>query len=1085
MRRPVGQAVAMLCLTAAPLLVCALPRTLQPLGGPPFSGAAPDHDGAGPVHTQLAADKPASMPGRHLQEERSAARVTLPNLIIQYGESRTASTLQFQTLCAIALVLNEADPARVDCSFKGRDAVYTDEAANPNGLRVWKTHNVPSEGFPKDAWLFTSEIDDDVSFDDPWQDAAQRMSQKLDHEVKYVQVLSRLTGRGSGIATEYKPFFGLSDPQVEEVVTYLRYWDVLRMCCGAQMNDGYRAELISTLRPNSSETSQSEYPACDMYRIQAVESQAVETQVFKLARKGGFGTRYLRGTSSLESDEGYDLNGQYCAWFNRQVACQELPFNQLPENPGCDGEQLPRESKGVRESNDVREVRGSLLPESAAQGPPSDAQSAQAQEELDGYARDDGDTDGSLEQMRMHYIGGCQTCGVDWCAKVSKGGCVNFVLDDATHVLGAELSEAKCGDLTSMTPYCVAGSSDIYAVTKNKVPSSQQQQPATTFTRTVDFRNRASVYQMRMHHINGCQTCGVDWCAKASAGGCVNFVLDDATHVLGAELTEARCDNLTSLTPYCVAGSSDIYAVTKNKVPSSQQQQPATPSESAPPATQAPGKDENGICFKPSDWCVHGGSENTPSKCDTGRHRGITGHYCHDTAGESGFKPCNRNIPATWGYGVPCEGSAAQAAAQAANTDEHGMCQKPADWCVQVNSRNRATMCNGMRGHFCYDTTDGGGMTGLGFHSCAGEVPDSWGYDVQCLESACACSSTCDRDAHLRSSSGHCGQAVDEGDKCTHERLTAPSQPGAGIVVLERNEVYRVDDMIYCDATSIGCMRARLDARTILCEKMYRGTLLRKMLAQVTDSSWKDAKPDSSVDCDMGCEAHSSAIEEPLPGFAYASYRDAQTALQGVGDFLAAAGPAEPTQRLKVLSQLIEDAKGDCTPAAETELVVPLRMGDVLPSSPEDVVQSVKDALATPAMQRVTSVVFNAVMHYGANEMNDNFMRTPVTDQANMAFVDSLSLLCVGLGIPISFRSEPSVDTDLCYLVHSPRLMIAAKKPEDGHSTGGTFPLLVAELRASAKGAQRHTLLTKHWPTVSSRTWSAVLGLGRSERRSS
>jgi len=251
------------------------------------------------------------------------------------------------------------------------------------------------------------------------------------------------------------------------------------------------------------------------------------------------------------------------------------------------------------------------------------------------------------------------------------------------------------------------------------------------------------------------------------------------------------------------------------------------------------------------------------------------------------------------------------------------------------------------------------------------------------------------------------------------------------------------------------------------------------MLAQVTDSSWKDAKPDSSVDCDMGCEAHSSAIEEPLPGFAYASYRDAQTALQGVGDFLAAAGPAEPTQRLKVLSQLIEDAKGDCTPAAETELVVPLRMGDVLPSSPEDVVQSVKDALATPAMQRVTSFVFNAVMHYGANEMNDNFMRTPVTDQANMAFVDSLSLLCVGLGIPISFRSEPSVDTDLCYLVHSPRLMIAAKKPEDGHSTGGTFPLLVAELRASAKGAQRHTLLTKHWPTVSSRTWSAVLGLGR------
>ena len=1064
-------AVAALCLVAAaPLLVSALPRTLQPAGGPLLSGTAPAPDGARPVHTQLAADKPASMPGRHLQEERSVARVTLPNLIIQYGESRTASTLQFQTLCAIALVLNEADPARVDCSFKGLDDLDTDEAANPSGLRVWKTHNVPSEGFPKDAWLFTSEIDDEVSFDDPWQDAAHRMSQKLDHEVKYAQVLSRLTGRGSGIATEYKPFFGLSDPQVEEVVTYLRYWDVLRMCCGAQMNDGYRAELISNLRPNSSETSQSEYPACDMYRIQAVESQAVQTQVFKLASKGGFGTRYLRGTSSLESDEGYDLNGQYCAWFNRQVTCQELPFNQLPDNPGCDGEQLPRQS--VRESNDVRDVLGSLLlPESS---PPPGAQSTQAREELDGYARDDEDLDGGPEQMRMHHVTDCQMCGLDWCAKVRHGACVNFVPNDATHVLGAELTEASCSNLTSMTPYCVAGSADIYAVTKNKVPSSQQQQ-TTTSTRTVAFRSRAGVDQMRMHHINGCQTCGVDWCAKVSQGACVNFVLDDATHVLGAELTEASCSNLTSMTPYCVAGSADIYVVTKNKV-SSSQQQTATASEPAAPAAQATGKDENGICAKPVNWCVHGGSMNEPSRCS-----GIPGHFCHDTAGESGFKPCDSKIAATWGHGVPCLGSADQAAAPADDTDENSMCPKPAEWCVQVNSKSRPTMCDGVQGHFCFDTTEGGGLKGLGFHSCEGGVPESWGYDVQCLESACACSSTCSRDAQLRSASGHCGQAVIE-DGCKHERLSAPSQPAVSIVVLERNEVYRVDDMVYCTAASSGCMRARLDARTILCETMYRGTLLRKMLAQVTD----EASRSDHTDCDGRCEKYSSALAEPQPGFAYASYRDAETALQGQSDFLAAAaGPEEPARRLEILSQLIEDAKDDCTPAAEDELVVPLRMGDVLPSSPEVVVQSVRDALATPAMQSVTSVVFNAVMHYGANEMNDNFMRTPLTDQANMAFVNSLSSLCVGLGIPISFRSEPSVDTDLCYLVHSPRVMIAAKKSEDDHAVGGTFPLLVAELRAGAKGAQRHTLLTKHWPTVNSQTWSAGFGLGHSERRSS
>ena len=963
---------------ALPLLASALPRTLQPAGGPPLSRAAPDPDGAGqPVHTQLAADRPASILGQgefydgqwhgeHSQEERSVARMRLPNLIIQYGETRTASTLQFQTLCAVALVLNEANPSRVDCSFKSRDDVDTDPnglVSNPNGLRVWKTHTVPSEGFPKEAWLFTSEIDHEVSFDDPWQDAAERMSQKLGHDVKYTQVLSRLTGRGSGIATEYKAIFGLSDPQVEEVVTYLRYWDVLRMCCGAQMNDGYRAELISNLRPNSSETAQSEYPACDMYRIQGVERQAVQTRVFKLASNGGFGSRYLRGTSSLESDEGYDLNGQYCAWFNRQVACQELPFNQLPENPGCDGEKFPRASKGVR----------------ASRSPPPGEESAQAREELDGYAHDDEGSGGGPKQLRMHHIPDCQMCGVDWCAKVSHGECTTFVPDDGTHVVGAALTIDSCGNLTAMTPYCVAGSPDLYAATENHVPSLQQQQ-----------------------------------------------------------------------------------------------QQLVTTSEPAALAAPATGKDEHGICAKPENWCVHDGSTNEPKRCG-----GHAGHFCHDTAGWSGFKPCNSDIPATWGVGVTCSDSVDHAADHEADTDKDGMCPRPADWCVQGgNAISRPTMCNGRKGHFCFDLTTVDSIShGIGFYDCRADVPDRWGYGVQCLESGCACSSACHRDAALRSSSGHCGQALTE-EGCTHERLTPPSQPGAGIVVLERNQVYRVDDMVYCDATSLGCMRARLDARTILCETMYRGTLLRRMLARVTD----EASISEKSDCERGCEKASSAIAEPDPGYAYMSYRDAETALQGQGNLLSAAGPTGPAERLKVLSRLVEEGRGDCTPAAEHELVVPLRMGDMLPSTPEEVVESVRDALARPVMQNVTSVVFNAVMHYGANGMTGNFIRTPDTDAANMAFVNSLSQRCAGLGVPISFRSEPSVDTDLCYLVHSPHVMIAAKT-DDSHSKGGTFPLLVAELRAGAKGAQRHTLLTRPWSTVDSQAWSdserrAVSGLG-------
>jgi len=99
--------LAALCLVSAPLLVSALPNALQP---------------AGPV-----------------------ARGTLPNLLIQYGEPRTASTLQFQTLCAIALVLNKADPSRVVCSFLPAGPTppgdLAGKAADQTTLHVVKTHS--------------------------------------------------------------------------------------------------------------------------------------------------------------------------------------------------------------------------------------------------------------------------------------------------------------------------------------------------------------------------------------------------------------------------------------------------------------------------------------------------------------------------------------------------------------------------------------------------------------------------------------------------------------------------------------------------------------------------------------------------------------------------------------------------------------------------------------------------------------------------------------------------------------------------------------------------------------------------------
>merc|ERR1740130_489047 len=384
-----------------------------------------------------------------------------------------------------------------------------------------------------------------------------------------------------------------------------------------------------------------------------------------------------------------------------------------------------------------------------------------------------------------------------------------------------------------------------------------------------------------------------------------------------------------------------------------------------------------GMCHKPGGWCVHDGATNVPSRCG-----GIPGHYCHDTSGQSGFFPCDKHIPATWGTGV------------------------------------------------------------------------------QCLESSCACSSTCSRDATLRSASGHCCQAVDEGAACTHERLFAPSQPGVGIVVLERNEVYRVNDIVYCSskAPEIACTRARLDARTIMCEEMYRGTLLRRMLAETCKACEA---------CDNGCERASAVLAEPIPGFSYQTQRDAAQAQLEMtqspqrGDqpkFLAMGGPGP---RLEALARILQAGRAECVPATAEVLVVPVRMGDKIPQQAEEVLQSVQRALKNPKRRGIRSVVFNAVMHYGHNvlksESTDHhqWVRTPASDEMNLRFVDELFRRAASeLRVPATLRSEPSVDRDLCYLVHSPQVLITAEDSAT-HYDGGSFPVLVGELRSRAGAQQR------------------------------
>lgn len=81
--------------------------------------------------------------------------------------------------------------------------------------------------------------------------------------------------------------------------------------------------------------------------------------------------------------------------------------------------------------------------------------------------------------MSMHLVPNCNSCGLDWCEAVERGKCVEFDLNDGKHILGPNTLKMGCDALATnpqyyRTPFCIAGSDDIYAVAKHPPPTNSK-----------------------------------------------------------------------------------------------------------------------------------------------------------------------------------------------------------------------------------------------------------------------------------------------------------------------------------------------------------------------------------------------------------------------------------------------------------------------------------------------------------------------------------------------------------------------------------------------------------------------------------
>mgnify|MGYP001810954438 CR=1 FL=1 len=169
------------------------------------------------------------------------------HVLIQYGPPRTASTTQFQLLCAIAQLRTAGGAV---CAFaRGLDGaarLLRHERVRARRLLVLKTHDdfaailsaARAHGWTPHA--FTS-----APTPAPIAEPCAAHLSSADYFREGFPLLER------AIRTAYRPYFGLTRRAAALVADYMRTWENLRRCCGFQMSRGFMEILQSGPAPGS------------------------------------------------------------------------------------------------------------------------------------------------------------------------------------------------------------------------------------------------------------------------------------------------------------------------------------------------------------------------------------------------------------------------------------------------------------------------------------------------------------------------------------------------------------------------------------------------------------------------------------------------------------------------------------------------------------------------------------------------------------------------------------------------------------------------------------------------------------------
>lgn len=194
-------------------------------------------------------------------------------VFVQYGEPRTATTLQSEILMRVVEVLHQ-QRAVFNYTRNVVTCATIRDVAKDGRYHVLKTHSPPNSMTKcPSAVMFAT--------------AHQHADLRWVRGAHYVQVYERLVERGwAAELAQYAQFFQLSQREHVTLHQYVRWWSIVRQCCGFQSS----VDTRNSLRAGKEDDKTLRYPflsfgyvGCRTYNL---------TEVERLLRTSDLGRRY-------------------------------------------------------------------------------------------------------------------------------------------------------------------------------------------------------------------------------------------------------------------------------------------------------------------------------------------------------------------------------------------------------------------------------------------------------------------------------------------------------------------------------------------------------------------------------------------------------------------------------------------------------------------------------------------------------------------------------------------------------------------------------------------------------------------------